>query len=497
MLSVVRIGVLTARGSPSRQSSTSTTKVHPFPSERSKDPSLTYTQSGLSKDDLKIFTNILGKEKKMEELLDLALKGAQAAEVIEVSSEGERAEFKAGRLKGIERRESRGWGLRVIRDGKIGFSSSTDPTKRGELVENALTSAQYGHEAKFSFPSLNHPLPVKTKDADIISFPLSEAIQHFSQAMEIIRDANPAIYLEGYIQKGTARERIINSQGLDSAFERTGFGLLISGLLVESRGLLPIYEGVSSGSLKLQGKELAESLLHKVELAKVILPGPSGELPVIFTPEALINLLIAIEMGINGRLVQKGSSPLSDRLGEEVLSPQVNLYDDGTYNLLQGSRPLDGEGTPTRRTPLFVKGVLKNHLFDLHTGALMGKESTGNANRSYNSQPTPGINNLILEPGEKSLQELIAEVDEGIIIYEVLGGGQSNLLAGDFSLNIDLGYKIEGGELKGRVKDTMVSGNVYEVFKRVRAIGKESKEIGEYLIPPVAFDSISVSGKGN
>lgn len=433
----------------------------------------------------------------MEKLLDLALKGAQAAEVIEVSSEGERAEFKAGKLKGIERREHRGWGLRVIRKGKIGFSSSTDPTKRKELVENALTSARYGQEAKFNFPSSNHLPQVKTEDPNLIGFTPSEAIQHFGQAVEIIRAANPSIYLEGYIQKETERERISNSQGLESEFQRTSFDLLFSGLLVEAAGFLPIYEGVFSGSLRLEGKELAKSLLQKAELAKVIVPGPSGQLPVIFTPEALINLLIAIEIGVNGKLVQKGSSPLCGRLGEEVLSPLISLYDDGTYNLLQGSRPLDGEGTPTRRTPLFEKGVLKNYLFDLHTGAMLGTESTGNANRGYNTQPTPGINNLILQPGEKTLQELIEEIDEGIIIYEVLGGGQSNILAGDFSLNIDLGYKIEGGELKGRVKDTMISGNAYDAFRKIRAIGKEPKEIGEYLTPPVVIDSLSVSGKNN
>lgn len=433
----------------------------------------------------------------MEELLDMALKGAQAAEVIEVASEEERVEFKAGKLKGMEKREGRGWGLRVMRKGKTGFSSSTDPTKRTDLVENALTSARYGQEARFNFPHPTHLPQVETKDPNLIAFTLNEAIQHFSQGIETIRATNPSIYLEGFIQKEVVRERIINSQGLKSEFESTSFDFLISGLLVEEKGLLPINEGVFSGRLRLEGERLARSLLQKAELAKRIVPLRSGRFPVIFAPEALTNLLAAIEMGVNGKLVQKGSSPLCDRLGEEVLSPQVNLYDDGTYDLLQGSRPLDGEGTPTRRTTLFAKGVLKNYLFDLHTGAMMGKESTGNANRGYNTQPSPGINNLILEPGEKSLQELIEGIDQGIIIYEVLGGGQSNLLAGDFSLNVDLGYKIEKGEIVGRVKDTMVSGNVYQAFRKIRGIGREPKEVGEYLIPPVVFDSLSVSGKGD
>jgi PmbA protein len=431
----------------------------------------------------------------MEELLDMALREAQAAEVIEVASEEERAEFKAGKLKGLEKKESRGWGLRVIRKGKIGFSSSTDHAKRKELVESAITSARYGQEARFRFPPPIEPQQVRTKDPSLIPFSLSQGIQHFGQGVEIIQEANPSIYLEGYIQKEVVRERIINSQGLECGFERTSFDLLISSLLVEREGLLPINEVVFSGRLRLEGKKLARSLLKKAEMAKRITHVRSGKLPVIFAPEALLNLLAAIEMGVNGKLVEKGSSPLCGRLGDEVLNPRVNLYDDGTVDLLQGSRPLDGEGVPTRRIPLFEKGVLKNYLFDLQTGGMMERESTGNADRSYDTQPRPGINNLILEPGEKSIEEMIEQIDEGIIVYEVLGGGQSNLLAGDFSLNVDLGYKIEKGEITGRIKDSMVSGNVYEAFGKIQAIGRELKEIGEYLIPPVALDSLSVSGK--
>lgn len=431
----------------------------------------------------------------MEELLDMALRGAQAAEVIEVASEEERVQFKAGKLKRLEKKESRGWGLRVIRRGRIGFSSSTDHAKRKELVENAITSARYGQEARFRFPPPIEPPRVRTKDPSLIPFSLNQGIQHFGQGVEIIQEVNPSIYLEGYIQKQLVREKIINSHGLEWGFERTSFDLLISGLLVGKEGLLPINEVVFSGRLRLEGERLARSLLKKAEMAKRIIPVRSGKLPVIFAPEALPNLLATIEMGVNGKLVEKGSSPLCGRLGEEVLSPQVYLYDDGTVDLMQGSRPLDGEGIPTRRIPLFEKGVLKNYLFDLQTGGVMERESTGNADRSYDTQPRPGINNLILEPGEKSIEEMIEQIDEGIIVYEVLGGGQSNLLAGDFSLNVDLGYKIEKGEVTGRVKDSMVSGNVYEALGKIQAIGRELKEVGEYLIPPVALDSLSVSAK--
>ena len=99
-----------------------------------------------------------------------------------------------------------------------------------------------------------------------------------------------------------------------------------------------------------------------------------------------------------------------------------------------------------------------------------------------------------MSSGESNLEEIIQNIDKGVIIYEVLGGGQSNLLAGDFALNIMLGFYIRNGEIVGRLIDTMVSGNVYTAFNTVSAMSREPRQNGDTIVPDVLFSELSISG---
>lgn len=95
------------------------------------------------------------------------------------------------------------------------------------------------------------------------------------------------------------------------------------------------------------------------------------------------------------------------------------------------------------------------------------------------------------------MEDMIKDIKEGLIVYDTIGGGQSNLLAGDFSVNIGLGYKIENGEIVGRVKDTMASGNVYEAFNNIAGLCDSAEEIyGSLQIPAFYFKELSVVSKG-
>ena len=94
----------------------------------------------------------------------------------------------------------------------------------------------------------------------------------------------------------------------------------------------------------------------------------------------------------------------------------------------------------------------KNYIYDLQTAGIMNAKSTGNGTRSFASQPSPGNSNVIIEPGEMKFEDMIKDMKRGILVDQVLGGGQSNILAGEFSVNIDLGFLVENGEIVGRVK---------------------------------------------
>ncbi|MEK7789856.1 MAG: metallopeptidase TldD-related protein, partial [Planctomycetota bacterium] len=165
--------------------------------------------------------------------------------------------------------------------------------------------------------------------------------------------------------------------------------------------------------------------------------------------------------------------------------------------MADSSYPCDSEGTPSQRTPLFEKGVLKNYLFDLQTAGIMKAKSTGNGNRGFSSQPSPGNSNITVEPGTMSFEAMIKDIGYGLLVDQVLGGGQSNVLAGEFSVNIDLGYLIENGEIVGRVKDCMFAGNAFEVFNNIVAIGDKAEWHSSIKVPPFYFKSINVAGNAD
>ena len=127
----------------------------------------------------------------------------------------------------------------------------------------------------------------------------------------------------------------------------------------------------------------------------------------------------------------------------------------------------------------------------------MKAKSTGNGNRGFSSQPSPGNSNVIVDPGNMPFEAMIKNVKYGVLVDQVLGGGQSNILAGEFSVNIDLGYLIENGEIVGRVKDCMFAGNVFDVFNNIIAIGDKSGWQGSTKVPPFYFRAINVSGNAD
>jgi PmbA protein len=140
---------------------------------------------------------------------------------------------------------------------------------------------------------------------------------------------------------------------------------------------------------------------------------------------------------------------------------------------------------------LIKQGQLEQFYSDRAIGGLLKTGTTGNGFRpSLGRYPTPGLVNLIVEPGQGQLQDLISQLDEGLVIDQLLGEDAD--LSGEFSANIELGYRIQNGEITGRVKDTMVAGNIYTALNHLMAIGGDSEINGAYKTPSVVVDGLSV-----
>jgi PmbA protein len=140
------------------------------------------------------------------------------------------------------------------------------------------------------------------------------------------------------------------------------------------------------------------------------------------------------------------------------------------------------------------KGIVRSFLYDLQTAGLAKAQSTGSAGRSLASQPTISTTSLQFETGDLTFDEMVSRIDDGLVVEELMGAGQGNVMGGDFSGNVLLGYRIERGEITGRIKDTIVAGNVHEALRRVVSFGSEGRWVsGTVFAPPIWFESLTVS----
>ena len=305
----------------------------------------------------------------------------------------------------------------------------------------------------------------------------------------------PGLKLDVTISRDYGETVLLNSEGLDARFSRAALELVATGLLVND-GLVWIteYQNLSSGAAPAIG-ELADRIEERARHARARARIATGTYPVIFMPTALPNLLFPITYGWNGKQFEKGTSPLIGRVGRQVLGPEITIADNGLRDFGTMSSPLDAEGVPRRRTVMFDSGVFKGFLFDLATAAACRTRSTGSARRGFTDQPQPGSSNVEVEPGDAGFKETLSRIRDGLVVYECIGGGQSNVLAGEVALSVSSAYRVENGKVSGRVKDAAIAGNVYEMFTKVAAVGRTCRDLGSYHAPFVMFEGLRVAAR--
>ncbi|MFA5032931.1 MAG: TldD/PmbA family protein [bacterium] len=432
----------------------------------------------------------------IEKLLEKAAKVTDAAEIFSTEMKTEQVDFKFDKLHLMDEKNIQGLGLRIIKDGKIGFASCTNPLDYEKTLDNAIASSKFGQQAKLAFPNKKSPKKVKTVSEEVIKFNISSGVDMVKEGIELIKQRNSEIKCDAGLSKVVSTVRILNSSGLDDSYSQTGFSYGISGLIIIDNSFLDVWETESSCKLKASTKKFADNIIKRVELARKVATMPTKKMNVIFMPRAIPTLISSIMIGVNGKQIQKKTSPITSKLGEKILDEKLSITDDGTLDFCTSSAPFDDEGMPITAKHIIEKGVLKTFLFDLQTAGILNVTPTGNASRGYNSLPSPSQTNIVIAPGTWALQDMIKDMKEGLILYDTIGGGQSNMLAGDFSFNVGFGYKVENGEIVGRVKDTMLSGNVYEAFNNIIGLENSTEEVyGSMHIPAFYFKGMSVTSK--
>lgn len=418
-----------------------------------------------------------------EQILELAKKaGATEAEVYQVSAQSQPVYFEGNRLKQVETSESFGYALRLWREGRPGLAVAYGNVEASTLVAKTIALSELNSPENPELVSQRRE--IHSPQGKII--PCETLVGLGKEAITLIREKYPETICVAELASETETTTLVNSRGLYCQYSTIEHSCMLGVEWIRGEDFLAIYDGEDTeGELDLP--KIVKRLTQRLEWAKINTEPVSGKQPVLFTPDAGSLLWGSVSAALNSKRVLEKSSPWSEKQGELVVSPMLNFSQSP-----QGvTCPFDDEGTPTQTLSLIKEGKIEQFYSDRTRAKALNLFSTGNGFRpSLGHYPTPELVNLCLEPGSSDLPALISQIEEGIVVDQILGGGPD--ISGDFSINLDLGYRIHQGEIVGRVKDTMVAGNVYEALKQVIALGCDININDFYRTPSVIVESLSV-----
>ena len=289
-----------------------------------------------------------------------------------------------------------------------------------------------------------------------------------------------------------------NSHGVDLINVRGGYTVVCEAV-AEANGSK--YSGDSAQeALSAEDINLGKIVDEAVELAVSAIGGrtvKSGQYPVVFSGRMAREILSCFQGVFSGDAAQKGLSLLQGREGEALAAPIVTLLDDPHREDSLHKSAFDDEGMPTQVKTLIENGVLKTLIYDMKSAAKAGCKSTGNGRKgSYAGDINVAPFNLILAPGAKTPQELLADIPQGLYITELKGmHASANAATGDFSLEAK-GFLIEAGKRGRPAEQFTIAGNFYEMLKDIDAIGSDFLLEGGVGAASVRVSALAVSGEG-
>ncbi|MDI3542406.1 MAG: PmbA protein [Candidatus Atribacteria bacterium] len=406
--------------------------------------------------------------------------------------------YEANVFKGYEKEERKGYGLRVINpEGKLGFYAFNRFLNPQEVVDRALEVSQIGDRVDFSIPT--YPSTWEWEnfvDPGVENLKIQEMIELGDYILSRIRESYPQVLVDVTINAGREEKSLLNHHEEELKFARTFFEIGVSANQTREGDILEVYTERSWGNRDINVEDIIEEIISKLEFSQRVANLNSGKYPVIFTPSGSLVLFLPLLYGLNGKNLVFGRSPLQDKEKKVVFSSLFSLEEVQEPWAL-GSCPFDDEGIITKDQRYLVdKGSLESALWDLWSAAKRGVKPTGNGFRSsYRDLPEPGFSSLRIKNGLRDNSTLIEELEEGLVVDSVLGLGQSNVASGYFSCNVQLGFYVKEGEIKGRVKDVMISGNAYQALLNLKEISRDSRWIGgRILLPYLLVEPIEVNG---
>ena len=395
--------------------------------------------------------------------------------------------------------------FRCIVGGKMGYASTEDlsEAQAKTVVAKAADNAAVleSEEMVFLGEGGQEYEPLET-----VAYELPGSDKLIGAALDVqekLYAADPAV-IDGCQSQGlieTSEIAIYNSKGLNLHYQNSVTGLVASAVVSDGQEMENSFE-VKLGKLdEIDAPALAAKAVAK---AKVKLGGqvaPTGQYPVVFSPNAMCSLLGVYSGIFSSEAAQKGLSRLAEAEGEVIASEIVTLVDDPFHKDNPMPISFDAEGSPTHKKNVIEKGKLCTLLYNLKTAAVAGKQTTGNASKAgYDGTVAVRPFTLYLENGDISEEALLKQVGNGVYITN-LGGlhAGANPITGDFSLQ-SAGFMIEGGVKTKAVKSFTVADNFYDLLKNVPALANNCElpmamGMTAFGSPSVRVDGLSIAGK--
>lgn len=440
--------------------------------------------------------------------VDFAIKGgAEEAEAYLSMSSATSIDIERGQIIRSIKGDDQGLGVRTVYGKAIGFSYTNTLTDKSveEVAVRALRAAKASRPDKnwLKFPSkASFVAPKGTYDKKIVDLSSEDLVQMASDMLGAVGDYDKRVLaVDGGVVASLFSTIVVNSHGIEASDVGTAVGCSMETIARDGSDVTPAcYELGAERVYDLDpvgvGAEAARQAVSSLKARRV----ESGVFPVIFTQAAFRSLLYyTVINAVKADYVQRDRSAFKDKLGEQVASELVTVYDDG---LLEGgllTSKFDGEGVPCQKTVVIEKGILKNFLYDNYTANKVGTGSTGNASRAglapYASTPILEASNFTFKGGNRTAEELVGEVDEGLIVYGVQGAHSSNPESGEFSVVATPVWKIEGGEVVYAVRDVMLTGVFFDVLRNVSSLGNNVRKMGQLVAPWIRVENVKAVGR--
>jgi PmbA protein len=433
--------------------------------------------------------------------------GASDAEAWAEGSRSREVRVHGGEVESLTEASGRGVGVRAWIGARTGYAYGTDLSEAGiaELGEAAVGAARVADEDESSAvpePSDAHARPIEglrdegvagTETADVID--LAKRIERIA----LDRDKRVGSVEEVVYVDEDSDAAIVTSRGVSGTYGASVAYSFLQAIATENGevqtglgfGVGRAPTQLDAGAIGAEAGDEAASMLGATK-------PESRSCPVVLSERVTASFAGFIGGALCADEVQRGRSPFADRLGDELASKALVLADDGTEPGGMASAPFDGEGTPRGRTELLRDGELLAYLHDSYTARRGGARSTGNASRSsYRSPPSVSASNLMLDPGELTVEQLIAEAGDGVYITEVAGLHSGvNPVTGRYSVGAT-GRAIRGGELAEPLREFTIAGDLLGTLATVRAVGSESRWVpfgGSVLSVPMLVGETAIAG---